>query len=190
MKRAKTLTEKEIKKVVNFINACDKKHAERNKAMLLLTYYVGFRVCEISSLKISDVVDENNNVLNIINLKSEQTKGIQSKRVFVNSKAKKVLIEYLKAKNTFYNGVYLFPTQKGHKFNTNALTQLFKRMYVRAGFSNASSHSGRRTFISALANKSVNVRVIAELVGHKNINTTQRYIEFSDKKLENAVELV
>ena len=63
-------------------------------------------------------------------------------------------------------------------------------MYVRAGFSNATSHSGRRTFISALANKSVNVIVIAELVGHKNINTTQRYIDFSDKKLENAVELV
>jgi len=32
--------------------------------------------------------------------------------------------------------------------------------------------------------------VIAELVGHKSIQTTQRYIDVNDEMLANAVELV
>ena len=52
------------------------------------------------------------------------------------------------------------------------------------------SHSGRRTFITGLAHKGVNVRVLAALAGHRNIATTQRYIELYDHVLREAVELV
>ena len=52
------------------------------------------------------------------------------------------------------------------------------------------SHSGRRTFITGLAHKGVNVRVLAALAGHRNIATTQRYIELNDHVLREAVELV
>jgi integrase/recombinase XerD len=41
-----------------------------------------------------------------------------------------------------------------------------------------------------LAEKQVNVRVIQALAGHRNLNTTMRYIDINDKKLGNAVELV
>ena len=43
MKQAKVLTEKELKKVVDYINGMDR-HAIRNKTMLLLTHYCGFMV--------------------------------------------------------------------------------------------------------------------------------------------------
>ena len=42
MKQAKVLTEKELKKVVDYINGMDR-HATRNKTMLLLMHY-----CEMS----------------------------------------------------------------------------------------------------------------------------------------------
>ena len=72
----------------------------------------------------------------------------------------------------------------------NALSQLIKRLYERSGIKGASSHSGRRSFITNLANKGVNVRVIAELASHKSIQTTQRYIEASETTLANAVDLL
>jgi len=53
-----------------------------------------------------------------------------------------------------------------------------------------SSHSGRRTFITTLANKGVSVRLLASLVRHANISTTQRYIDVNDEMKRNAVELV
>ncbi|MEO7861503.1 MAG: site-specific integrase, partial [Nitrospirales bacterium] len=71
-----------------------------------------------------------------------------------------------------------------------SLVQVFGRFYARSGLSNASSHSGRRSFLTSLAEKGVNVRVLAALAGHKNISTTQRYIETGEHQLRAAVELL
>jgi integrase/recombinase XerD len=54
----------------------------------------------------------------------------------------------------------------------------------------ASSHSGRRTFITTLANKGVGVRVLAVLAGHSSITTTQAYIDVNDEIKRSAVELI
>ena len=74
-------------------------------------------------------------------------------------------------------------------FNTNALTTLLN-VCTRVGIVGATSHSGRRTFITKLATSGVSVRVIAEAVGHSSIATTQRYIDVNDELISNAVELV
>jgi integrase len=59
-----------------------------------------------------------------------------------------------------------------------------------AGINGGSSHSGRRTFITTLANKGVSVRLLASLVRHANIATTQRYIDINEDMKRKAVELV
>tara|TARA_B100001057_G_scaffold234619_3_gene235003 strand:+ start:125 stop:694 length:570 start_codon:yes stop_codon:yes gene_type:complete len=189
MKQAKVLTEKELKKVVDYINGMDR-HAIRNKTMLLLTHYCGMRVNEIANLKKSDVVDDKGNIVDVIYLKAIQTKGNDSRRVFVNKKAKAILKTYLNANLSVIRSDYLFTTQKSKQFTANTLTQLLKRLYEQVGFKNCSGYSGRRTFITKLANSGVNVRVIAELASHKSIQTTQRYIDINDNLCSNAVELV
>ncbi len=75
-------------------------------------------------------------------------------------------------------------------FSANTMTQHFHYLYTRAGVDGGSSHSGRRTFITTLANKGVSVRLLASLVRHANISTTQRYIDVNDEMKRNAVELV
>jgi integrase/recombinase XerD len=85
---------------------------------------------------------------------------------------------------------FLFKTQKSKHFSSNTATQLLQRIYERCGLAGATSHSGRRTFITELANKGVSVRVLAELAGHSSIATTQRYIDINDDMLKKAVELI
>jgi len=63
-------------------------------------------------------------------------------------------------------------------------------MYKRAGLDGASSHSGRRTFITTLANKGVGVRVLMALAGHRNMSTTQRYIDLNPEMMKSAANLV
>ena len=63
-------------------------------------------------------------------------------------------------------------------------------IYKAVGPKDASSHSGRRTFITRLANKGVGVRLPAELAGHSHIATTQRYIDVNADQLIEAVELL
>jgi integrase/recombinase XerD len=58
------------------------------------------------------------------------------------------------------------------------------------GQASATSHNGRRSFITDLATKEISVRVLAALAGHQSIATTQRYIDVNDEMLRNAVELV
>ena len=189
MKQAKVLTDTELKKVIAYIDAFDR-HAERNKAIILLTHYCGMRVSEVASLLVSDVVSVDNNINDVIYLKANQTKGSKSRRVFVSKKAKTALKRYLQSDLSVIQQSYLFQTQKSKRFNTNALTTLIKRLYERVGIVGASSHSGRRTFITKLATSGVNVRVITEAVGHSNISITNRYIEINDDLIGNAVELV
>jgi integrase/recombinase XerD len=71
-----------------------------------------------------------------------------------------------------------------------ARPQLFLQIYEQAGLQRASSHSGRRTFITTLANKGVGVRVLMALAGHLHMSTTQRYIDLNDEMLKVVVNLV
>ena len=85
----------------------------------------------------------------------------------------------------------LFVSQKGNKaFAAHGVVMLLKRIYVAAGVSNASSHSGRRSFITKLAQKGISARVLQELAGHKHLGTTQRYIDVNDDMLRKAVEVL
>ena len=57
MKQAKVLTDKELKKVIDYIDAFDR-HAERNRAIVMLTHYLGLRISECGNLLVSDVIND------------------------------------------------------------------------------------------------------------------------------------
>jgi integrase/recombinase XerD len=81
-------------------------------------------------------------------------------------------------------------TAGGKGFTANGLALHFFWLYRKAGIAGASSHSGRRSFITNLAAKGVGVRVLASLAGHRSIAVTQKYIDVNDEMIRNAVELV
>ena len=189
-KQAKTLNQQELRKVLDYIST--RKHAARNRAMLMTTFLSGMRVGEVSSLRIKDVIDAEGNVRNEIRLTPEMTKGDSARIVFVNERLRKELEQYLRINKSNNPDSKLFYSQKktSNGFNANTLTQHFHFLYKRAGLDGASSHSGRRTFITNLASKGVGVRVLMNLAGHKSIATTQAYIDINDNMLRSAVELV
>lgn len=81
-------------------------------------------------------------------------------------------------------------TQKHTAFSPNTLCQLMGQLYRAAGLDGASSHSGRRWFITQLAHSGVSPKVIMVLAGHRNLTTTQRYIDVRDDMMRAAVELL
>ena len=187
-KQAKTLTNVDVKRILDFIAL--KKHAARNRAMFLVTLYAGLRVGEVASLRYMDVLGVDDEVRDEIRLDASVTKGNIARTVFVNAKLRKELQYYISV--TPYQNLAdkLFYTQKNEGFTANTLTQFFYYLYRSANINGATSHSGRRTFITTLANKGVSVRLLASLVGHKNISTTQFYIDVNDDMKRSAVELV
>jgi integrase/recombinase XerD len=188
MSQAKTLTQQEIKQVLGII-ALDK-HAKRNRAMFLLTCWGGLRVSEVANLRYCDVINENGTVRNEIRLLAMQTKGGIERTVYVNDRLQKELQTYAKELTNVNLTDAFFYTQKRTGFTANTLAQHFFWLYKRANLSGASSHSGRRTFITTLASKGVSVRVLASLAGHANISTTQKYIDVNDDMKRQAVALI
>jgi integrase/recombinase XerD len=86
------------------------------------------------------------------------------------------------------NAALFFSAKRG-EFSAQTIVNLFARFYALAGIKGASSHSGRRQFLTELADKGINVRVIQALARHKDMSTTQRYIDYNESKLRNAIEL-
>lgn len=190
MKQAKTLDERELRRVLDHI--ASRSHATRNRAMLMMTFYGGFRVGEIAQLRIGDVFDADGRVKPEIQLDGARVKNKHARRVFLSEKLRKELSLYRVSLRALADELPLFPTQKSPKrgFSANTAAQHFANMYRSAGIDGATSHSGRRTFITRLANKGVGVRLLASLAGHKSITTTQRYIDVNDEMAREAVELI
>jgi integrase/recombinase XerD len=188
-KQAKTLTALELRRVLDY--TATRKHSKRNRALLLTTFLSGMRVGEVASLRYSDVLDANVTIRTEIRLRAEQTKGNEARVVFVNEKLRKELELYVSSLKITDLSKKLFYSQKSKSdgFTANTLTQFFHYLYKRSGINGASSHSGRRTFITNLASKGVGVRVLMSLAGHKNISTTQAYIDVNDNIKRQAIEL-
>tara|TARA_B100002003_G_scaffold239244_1_gene258392 strand:+ start:243 stop:812 length:570 start_codon:yes stop_codon:yes gene_type:complete len=189
MKQAKVLTEAEMKRLLAVV--ADDRHCGRNRLAIMLSHFAGLRVGEVASLKISDVVNREGHVRDQLRLSPSQTKGGFARTVFMNRRLQREISRYLDSLTALSAPeAALLRSQKGGSFSANTLCQLFGELYRRAGIDGASSHSGRRGFITKLAHSGVSAKVIMELAGHKHLGTTQRYIEVNDEMKRAAVEIL
>lgn len=187
MKQAQVLTDRDIRHVLAHVARGS--FAARDRCMLQLSWTAGMRVGEIAALDVGDVLDARGAARDQIALRAAQTKGNSARTVLLNATAQGELATFAKSLSQVAPGDPLFRSRTGKRFSANSLCQVFLRIYDAANLDKATSHSGRRTFITGLAMKGVNVRVLAALAGHRSIATTQRYIELNDGVLRAAVEL-
>jgi len=184
MGQARTLNDGEFNWMLDQIQ--HQPHARRNIMMLKLLHGAGLRVGELAALKVADVVNINGVVRDQIILQPHQTKGHEQRTVYLNEKLKSELAEYVVALD---RSAYLFASQKRDHFTANTLQAVISSLYRRVGLEGCSSHTGRRSFITKLASAGVGARVLQELAGHRNLATTQRYIDVTENMKKLAVEL-
>ena len=189
MPQAKTLSEKELKIVLATV--AQGRHPARNRALVLTSFRAGLRAGELAALRVGDVVGSDGEIQTEIRLKAEQTKGQRGRVVMIGDVLKKELSNYVSSlKNTKPDAPFFYSQVSRSGMSANTVAQLFLELYTRAGIVGASSHSGRRSFITTLANKGVGVRVLMALAGHRHMSTTQRYIDLNDEMLKVAVNLL
>ena len=198
MSQARVLTGKELNLLLLFVQT--KKHSERDRAMVLMTHLAGMRVKEVASTRIIDVLANDGSIKKEIRLTAEQTKGKHARTIVLSEKLRKELLSYLQVRFdskqlitvtiTADMNKPLFKTQKRDGFNANTLCYHFHMLYKAAGLDGASSHSGRRHFLTKLSSKGVALRTMMELAGHRQAQTTMKYIDVTDDMKRAAVELI
>ncbi len=189
MKQARVLTDAEFKRLLAVV--AQSRHAGRNRLVLMLSHLAGLRVGEIAALAVRDVIDSECKVREQLRLRAEITKGGHARVIFLNDKLRREIEGY---RGTHLGerpaDAPLLITQKHTPFSANTLCQLVGKLYRDAGLDGATSHSGRRWFITRLAHSGVSPKVIMTLAGHRNLTTTQRYIDVRDEMMKAAVDLL
>ena len=198
MKQARVLNEKELNLLLLYINT--RRHSARDRLMVLMTFFAGMRIKEVVATRLKDVLANDGTIKYEINLSAEQTKGKYGRTVVLPEKLRKEIQHYLNERFTDKELIALtysnqldkplFATQKRAGFDANTACYHFHMLFKAAGLDGASSHSGRRSFITKLSAKSVPLKVLMEMVGHRNLQTTQRYIEVTPDMKRAAAELV
>ena len=203
MAQARVLNEKELKLLLLYVST--RKYAARDRAMVCMSYYAGMRIGEIAAIKVSDVLALDGTIKEEIRLTAAQTKGKRGRVVVLSEKLRKELQAYLMARfgassvkdliAVGYSDVMskaLFVTQKKKEqgFSSNGAAWHMFSLYKSAGLDGCSSHSGRRTFATTIAAKGTAIKTIMELLGHRQIATTSRYISVTADMKRAAVELI
>jgi integrase/recombinase XerD len=190
VKQAKLLTQHERKRLAAVIDS--KRYSTRNHTAVALSFYAGLRACEIAALVVSDVFDNTGAVRDTIHLRAAQTKGNEAATILINKRLTQKLHKYAVQypNHIQQRTAALIFSAKGSGFSAQTIVNLFQNLFKAAAIDGASSHSGRRQFVTELADKGINARVIQALARHKHLNTTMRYIDLNENKLRNAIELV
>lgn len=190
MAAAKSLTPAELQRVLAHTET--QPYAQRNRAMLMMTVAAGLRVSEVAGLTLGDVLDVTDAVRYEVYLAAHRVKHGHARTIFINTRLQQELTDYIATRKNLDRSLPLFPTLRGPRrhFSPNTLAQHFYWLYRKAGVTGASSHSGRKTFLTSLASQGVSVFVLASLAGHRSISTTQKYVTVNDDVKRRAVELV
>jgi len=196
-KQAKTLSDKQIKLVL--LHLTTTRNSTRNKVIFLLSVKAGFRAKEIASLQWKMLVNSDGQMMNEIHLTNTASKGKSSGRVIsIHKDLKKALDELYeqvsKKKSFDIDNAYVIITERSSHTSAQAIVNTFQRWYSELGFIGASSHSGRRTFITNVAKKisavGGSMRDVQSLAGHSNLQTTQRYIEVDTMSQRKVIDLI
>lgn len=178
--KARAITDDELLTVIDYARTT--RHPERNVLMIILSNYLGLRAKELASLKIKDVFDGTVNV-KTLRVLAGYSKGNKHRDISMeNTKVQTAVSEYICARKISDGELFnlqapLFKTQIGGKFTANSIAHRFIEIYSAAGLEKASSHTGRRSLITKLAYKGVDINSIRQIAGHSSIIVTQTYID-------------
>ena len=183
MKKARTLDAKRFKQALGVLRN------DRERVMFLLSVKAGLRAKEIAELT-WDQVDLEDKLLLLKN-----TKGNKPRNVPIAADLHDALERYATSSDETGPVFSNEHNRPGRPLTANAVAVWFRDLYKRKlGWSDYSSHSGRRTFVTQAARKIVeaggSLKDVQALAGHADLKTTSGYIEQSEDAQRKVVDLL
>ena len=155
----------------------------KHKTLLVAIYSLGLRLGEVLNLKVLDI-DSDRMEVNI-----RHGKGNRDRVVFLPQNLLELLRKYFVK---YKPKEYLFEGQKGGKYTATSTQKVLKKYLGLADITKkASIHTLRHSFATHLLEQGTDIRFIQQLLGHKNISTTQLYTQISAssiKKIKSPIE--
>jgi len=190
----KTITIEQAEKLIEELGKSKKTRAaetkaKRNKLLGLLMLDAGLRVGELSKLTITDLVYADDPV-DTLYIRSSISKGGHPRQIPLTHKLRSAVREmgwnWIDIKSCKL-GLYAFAgADKTKHITTRQIERIFEIASLAALGQKINPHALRHTFATRLM-RITNARVVQELLGHKNLQTTQIYTHPNHDDLANAI---
>jgi integrase/recombinase XerD len=175
-RQAKIISSGTLARVLALAQRCPT--PERDTVMVLLSVRAGLRACEIARLDWSMVLNAQDQVADVIEIRDKIAKYGSGRRVPMHPQLRSALT---KLKKVSPGPGPIIRSSRGGALRPNSVVNWFVALFKAAHAEGCSSHSGRRTFIThaarGAASAGATLRDVQLLAGHRSIETTQRYID-------------
>ena len=193
MKGTRPLDNNEIR----IVSVCfDGTFEARNRGLFMLGVSTGGRISELLSLTIGDVYQNGRAVTDLLFDKSIVKGGEVSRAVPVNSDGRRAIDSLIawhreRYKDTEANRP-LFPSRNGRgekRMSRRTAHDVLKSAFEAAGLNgHLATHSLRKSFAQRLYDRTGDIFAVQEMLGHKNVSTTQKYLGVNYANVREALE--
>ena len=182
---------------IRLVSACFTGTFEvRNRGLFMLGVSTGGRISELLSLTIGDVYQNRNPVTDLLFDRSIVKGGEVSRAVPVNTDGMRAIDELVRWHREQYRTVNasrpLFPSRNGkgkQRMTRRAAHNVLKSAFEAAGLNgHLATHSLRKSFAQRLYEQTGDVFTVQEMLGHKSIATTQKYLGVNYASVRDALQ--
>ena len=168
----------------------------RNRGLFMLGVSTGGRISELLSLQIGDVYQNSKPVTDLLFDKSIVKGGEVSRAVPVNRDGRRAIEDLISWHGERYPDTEkhrpLFPSRngQGHKpMSRRTAHDVLKIAFEAAGLNgHLATHSLRKSFAQRLYDRTGDIFAVQEMLGHKSVATTQKYLGVNYASVREAVE--
>jgi site-specific recombinase XerD len=164
----------------NLLNIIDGKYNIRDHAIVTLFVNCGLRLSELVSINLSDI---KGNQLTILG------KGNKERMVYLTPPCIKAIEEYKKVRKvTKKESDALFLSERNQRISTKTVQWMVKKYMGASGLDikKYSTHKLRHTAATLMYQGGVDIKALQAILGHTNINMTEKYTHIDSKGLEDA----
>lgn len=169
---------------IAFLRAVERGRSARDRALAHLLFYTGLRVGECAALNRDDITVSARKGVVIV----RSGKGDTYREVPLNAEVRRSLEAYIKSRHpTVGDEPAFFLNRQGRRLSTRAIDLILRSLGRDAGVT-LSAHTLRHTCLTALVRNGNDLVLVAEIAGHRRLETTRRYSLPSARDRERAMD--
>lgn len=182
-KKGRRLEIEEINALIETCFSNEGNKSLRDAVMMTIMYGAGLRRSETLKLSVSSY-DEDSGILLI------RGKGNKARKIKLNNRAKDMLESWLEVRGRTEGPLFLKVRKGGgivaQPLSGQAIYNVIVERYKEAGLKRLSPHDLRHSFASNLLSSGTNIKVVQELLGHENLETTANYLHIKEEERNKA----
>jgi site-specific recombinase XerD len=168
------------------LRAMERTGSVRDRAMMMLLLYTGLRVGEVAQLDLADVAISARKGMVVV----RSGKGDSYREVPLNAPLREILVTWKQTRTQKYpdsSDTAFFLNRQGRQMTTRAISMVVEKIGKEAGLE-ISPHVLRHTCLTNLVRKGNDLVLVAEIAGHRRLETTRRYSLPSERDRALAME--